>query len=539
MKGGLKQGNDQKQSSDHKEDVKKTKPIIKLSDVTSSNNSKSGIKSDDVYKKLKEDKKKLKRELINKENEILNLKRIISDKEKETQNNFIPLMEAKKITSKALKKGSAAQRFINVLDNSSINYKLKKNAINQLLRNAFGVINYKKNKCPETLKYTDSHLKLFRQEQLILLAENERLTLQMKELKKQILDNKIDILKKNEKNYIHPMRNNKKEQENKNINQSDESYIELDADVVEKNLISLIKNIRMAQIKLLYFAFQKIKNNLYQSSEYINKSNNATVSLNYSIHSLNSIIKYKRLLIIGSSFYKLLTYNKNNYFHFNAKSPGINTIHRYIKPSFNFNNRYNEKYNEKYNSNVDINGKNQNICTSNYVIKPYYYDNLPSALYNNNKNGSIHLQGIKNEVINDILIDENNINNNFINKINKSNHKHCQLFLEKIFTNQKFLHNTNSSYNSSSNNNNSDNNNNNNNNNNNTFSDKQKVNKNSYYDLGITINNKNNNNDEEYYNDNKKNEQYSFYDELDPVDSFNHSFNSKYMSDIVTYEKPN
>ncbi|CRH01430.1 conserved Plasmodium protein, unknown function [Plasmodium relictum] len=318
------------------------------------------ISKNDVYisedcKKLKEDKKKLKKELSTKEIEINNLKKILEDREKDIKLNYIPLKEARKITYKALRKGSAAQKFINLIESNSINYKLKKIAINQLITNAFGVMHYQKSRYPEVLKYKDSHLKLFRQEQLILLAENERLTLQMKELKKQLLDNKIENLKTNEKSLITSMKRNTKDLENKN-NNIDDNFIELDADIVEKNFINLIKNIKIAQLKLLFFAFRKLSNNVYSNSDPTNVNASMIYSLKQGTDILNNILKNKRIIIKYNAFYKLLNYNVNNVL---------------------YNSKYLHRINKYSSCNYSDKKKDQGI--SHFVYKPYYYDNLPSA----------------------------------------------------------------------------------------------------------------------------------------------------------------
>ncbi|CRG94691.1 conserved Plasmodium protein, unknown function [Plasmodium gallinaceum] len=318
-------------------------------------NLKIDINNNEEYKKLKEDKKKLKKELSIKETEINNLKKILEDKENDIKLNYIPLKEARKITFKALRKGSAAQKFISLIESNSINYKLKKKAINILLTNAYGVLHHQKNRYSDVLKYTDSHLKLFRQEQLILLAENERLTMQMKELKKQLLDNKIENIKKNEKNLITPMKRNTESIEKKN-NNTDDNFVELDADIVEKNFINLIKNIKIAQLKLLFFAFRKLSNNVYNNVDPTNVSANMINSLKHGMDILNNILKNKKTVITCNAFYKLLNCNINNLLY---KSKYLQKINKYS--SCNYSNPKN----------------GQRI--SHFVYKPYYYDNLPSA----------------------------------------------------------------------------------------------------------------------------------------------------------------
>ncbi|SCM04108.1 conserved Plasmodium protein, unknown function [Plasmodium chabaudi chabaudi] len=359
--------------------------------------SKSGIKydiqNDENYKKLKEEKKKLKKDLLVKDSEINSLKKALEERDRDTKTNYMPLNEARKITYKALRKGSAAQKIVNLIVGSSINYKLKKNALNTLLINAYGIMHNKKNNnYPEILKYTDSHLKLFRQEQLILLAENERLTIQMKDLKKQLLDNKIDILKKNENKLFCSMKKISKNVNNynsnitnynaNNVDNNENDYIELDADLVEKNFIKLIKNIQIAQFKLLCYAFRKLTNNFYCNSHFNNQGLGLTSALKYGTENLNKILKYKTFINLCTSFYKLLLYNENNYIY-NDKNCNYNNV--------NINPYENNNYSR-------LKRKSNNNGIANYVFKPYYYDNLPSAMFDT-KNKKYSLSKIKNNNI--------------------------------------------------------------------------------------------------------------------------------------------
>ncbi|ANQ09370.1 Uncharacterized protein PCOAH_00046220 [Plasmodium coatneyi] len=334
-----------------------------------SNSSKHDLSNDESYKKLKEDKKRMKKELLIKDSEIKSLRKLLEERDKDTKINYIPLNEARKITYKALRKGSAAQKFIYLIESNSINYKLKKNAINQLVLNAFGVMHHQKNRYPEILKYTDSHLKLFRQEQLILLAENERLTLQMKELKKQLLDNKIEILKKNEKNLIMSMRKGMKEIPSAagvtGVDEDGDNYVELDADIVEKNFINLIKNFKIAQLKLLFYAFRKLSNNLYYNADPVNISASMSSSLKRGVDILSNILRYKKRISTCAAFYKLLTHNDNNFVYNNRRYSEQSHMVPFVNPTC-----FIQNGNKKIGEGI-----------SNYVFKPYYYDNLPSATY--------------------------------------------------------------------------------------------------------------------------------------------------------------
>ncbi|EUD69431.1 hypothetical protein C922_00294 [Plasmodium inui San Antonio 1] len=341
--------------------------------VNKSNNPKPDLSNDESYRKLKEDKKRLKKELLIKDSEINSLRKLLEERDKDTKVNYIPLSEARKITYKALRKGSAAQKFIYLIESNSINYKLKKKAINQLVLNAFGVMHHQKNRYPEILKYTDSHLKLFRQEQLILLAENERLTLQMKELKKQLLDNKIDILKKNEKNLIMSMRKGMKQipsaageagPSGTLADHDEENYVELDADVVEKNFINLIKNFKIAQLKLLFYAFRKLSNNLYYNNYPVNFSTSLSSSLKRGVDILSNMMRYKKRASTCAAFYKLQTHNDKSFVYNNRRYSEQRHMNRFANPSC-----------------LIQNSKKIGEGISNYVFKPYYYDNLPSATF--------------------------------------------------------------------------------------------------------------------------------------------------------------
>lgn len=373
-------------------------------------------------KRLKDETKKLRKQLLGSEQNASNLQKLLKDAENEKQLYYIPLKDARKITYKALRKGSAAQHLINVIQNNSIDYKLKKKAINQLMLNAFGVIhNIKKTAIPDMLKYTDSHLKLFRQEQLILLAENERLAEQIKELQKQVLDNKIEHLKKNEAKYIIPMRTTDTNQKSKyNESQVDENYIELDADMVENKLNALIKNIKMAQFRLICFAFRKLTNNVCRNidiSDVDDKMNKIRTSTG--ILKLSHILEKKKSRTIESIFYKLLYGNKSppgnihnnmhysmntdNYNHDPAR--GVSFERGYNNGDFPNIDKHNSSRNvrqqpgnhlnnitrndmyklEDYYRNTGYSNfpagvdKSRNKNTPYFIHKPHYYNNLPSA----------------------------------------------------------------------------------------------------------------------------------------------------------------
>ncbi|SOV83390.1 conserved Plasmodium protein, unknown function [Plasmodium sp. gorilla clade G3] len=460
--------------------LKESKSTEKENEKKSSTNDiKYDITNDENYKKLKEDKKRLKKELLSKENEISNLKKILDDRDKDTKSNYISLNEARKITYKALRKGSAAQLFINLIESNNINYKLKKEALNNLITNAFGVIRHeKKDRYSEIFKYTDSHLKLFRQEQLILLAENERLTIQLKDLKKQLLDNKIEYMKKNERNLITCMKKNAKDNNrinNKynnidsnytifnNNNNDDDDYVELDADIVEKNFNNFIKNIKIAQLKLLYYAFRKLSNNLCYNYEQVNNNTNMLYSLKQGIEKLNNIMKYKINKKISYIFYMLLFYNSNHFIYNRMKNKQHSRNNK--KDRMIFSHHINEYSNCDY-PNMK---KNNHQGISNYVFKPYYYDTLPSASYDNrnkiynknkgnNNDNNYNYNNIESSmykfkkdcIIRDInykdrfyfepmLYNNNQHINNHMNKTNNTNHTnvHRNSYIDLAIQNKK------------------------------------------------------------------------------------------------------
>ncbi|SBT80436.1 conserved Plasmodium protein, unknown function [Plasmodium malariae] len=428
--------------------------------------------NDENYKKLKEDKKRLKKELLIKDSEINSLKKILEEKDKSTKVNYIPLNEARKITYKALVKGSAAQKFIHLIESNSINFKLKKKAINQLVLNAFGDMHHQKNRYPEILKYTDSHFKLFRQEQLILLAENERLTLQMKELKKQLLDNKIEYFKRNEKNLISTMKRSAIDKGKKTSScnyTGDDNYVELDADIVEKNFINLIKNFKIAQLKLLFYAFRKLSNNLYYNSDAVNINASFISSLKRGVEILNNILKYKKIVIISNSFYKLLSYNDSNFlYNNNRKYSYLTNINHYTKNDYTYENIKKKK-------------KKKSHGISNFVFKPYYYDNLPSATYDV-KNKRCTLNKLKkNCIIRDILSNDDAVD---------------ETIYDPFFFQNKILNNSTATTNAY-----------------------HKIYKNSYFDLGLD---KNNDNSEKrsYYSDLDYFGEFSTYDKEKFIDMF-------------------
>eukprot|EP00918_Siedleckia_nematoides_P008757 GHVU01019210.1.p2 GENE.GHVU01019210.1~~GHVU01019210.1.p2 ORF type:complete len:211 (-),score=31.12 GHVU01019210.1:1966-2598(-) len=102
------------------------------------------------------------------------------------RDNCIALPEARKLTYKALRKGRALQYLATLFEGSSFSYGAKRTGMLQLARNAAGsgVFAYRNllGVSPGTTPYNDAQLILLRKEQLVLMAENERLLQQVKQL---------------------------------------------------------------------------------------------------------------------------------------------------------------------------------------------------------------------------------------------------------------------------------------------------------------------------------------------------------------------
>eukprot|EP01068_Selenidium_serpulae_P008210 Selendium_serpulae@DN4920_c0_g1_i3.p1 len=137
--------------------------------------------------------KRLRRELRIHREELARRRVALEDMSRQIEkirDESIPLKEARKITYKALRKGRALQYIAHLFTHSSVNFDLKRHSFNVLAKNAFGEgpFLYRNRPGgdgtrPGILKpYTDSQLMLLRQEQLVLMAENERLVNQVKNL---------------------------------------------------------------------------------------------------------------------------------------------------------------------------------------------------------------------------------------------------------------------------------------------------------------------------------------------------------------------
>ncbi|KAL5367669.1 hypothetical protein CPHLJ_7g3540 [Cryptosporidium parvum] len=140
------------------------------------------------FKKLRQNVKQLQDELQ---------KRISAEAELESEvkrlhEETIPLSAARALTHVALCKGRALEILSGMTSSNSVNTSNLRWAFRSLYKFAFGDIAYAK-KIGEDRSaqyhYNETQLRLFRQEQLLLLAENERLSSQIKNLQLELAQN--------------------------------------------------------------------------------------------------------------------------------------------------------------------------------------------------------------------------------------------------------------------------------------------------------------------------------------------------------------
>eukprot|EP00923_Selenidium_pygospionis_P028787 GHVN01051504.1.p1 GENE.GHVN01051504.1~~GHVN01051504.1.p1 ORF type:complete len:569 (-),score=90.35 GHVN01051504.1:661-2367(-) len=137
-------------------------------------------------KRLRRETKVLREEMLRRRLAMEDLQKAMDT----LQDESITLKEARKLTYKALRKGRALQFLAHMFSHSSVNYDLKRYSFNVLAKNAFGEgpFLYRYGPQNEGMRpgmlhpYNDSQLLLLRQEQLTLMAENERLVTQVKAL---------------------------------------------------------------------------------------------------------------------------------------------------------------------------------------------------------------------------------------------------------------------------------------------------------------------------------------------------------------------
>ncbi|CDJ35999.1 uncharacterized protein EMH_0004420 [Eimeria mitis] len=160
----------------HEEDAKNhLEQISQLKQQIVDNERTSKEELANLTNKYEEETNKLKTQLKNTSDELHHLK--------ETS---LPLVEARKLTFKALRKGRALQYIAQLYTNNTVLVAVKREALYKLLENAVGtdhaVFRATHGFACGVHPYTESHLRLLRQEQLILLAENERLQAQIQEM---------------------------------------------------------------------------------------------------------------------------------------------------------------------------------------------------------------------------------------------------------------------------------------------------------------------------------------------------------------------
>lgn len=140
------------------------------------------------YKKLRQNVKQLQEELQKRISAEAELENEVKRLHEET----IPLSAARALTHVALCKGRALEILSGMTSSNSVNTSNLRWAFRSLYKFAFGDIAFAK-KIGEDRSaqyhYNETQLRLFRQEQLLLLAENERLSSQIKNLQLELAQN--------------------------------------------------------------------------------------------------------------------------------------------------------------------------------------------------------------------------------------------------------------------------------------------------------------------------------------------------------------
>ncbi|PFH38449.1 hypothetical protein BESB_007910 [Besnoitia besnoiti] len=158
--------------------------------------------------------KKLNREVDAAENKTREKEREINDLKTEVQTlnshldeavedlrvlqaTSLPLNEARKLTYKALRKGRALECLGELFCRNTVTNKMVREGFNALVENALGVqhLAYRAEHGvgPGVHAAVDAQLRLFRQEQLLLLAENERLATELKEVQGSLLKRHMSL----------------------------------------------------------------------------------------------------------------------------------------------------------------------------------------------------------------------------------------------------------------------------------------------------------------------------------------------------------
>ncbi|KAH8739266.1 hypothetical protein FG386_000023 [Cryptosporidium ryanae] len=140
------------------------------------------------YKKLRQSVKQLQDELQKR----ISIEAELENEVKRLHEETIPLSAARALTHVALCKGRALEILSGITNSNSVNTSNLKWAFRSLYRFAFGDIAYAKKIGGDRsaqYHYNETQLRLFRQEQLLLLAENERLSSQVKNLQLELAKN--------------------------------------------------------------------------------------------------------------------------------------------------------------------------------------------------------------------------------------------------------------------------------------------------------------------------------------------------------------
>ncbi|EKX72866.1 conserved hypothetical protein [Theileria equi strain WA] len=110
-----------------------------------------------------------------------------SNDSKETDSQWLTTEQAHEISMMALQKGAAIERLVNVTRGNSVNIRAMKNAFFKLKAYTFGKDHpavTSATEDPGVFKFSQDQLRLLRQEQLMLLSENERLVDELQTIRK-------------------------------------------------------------------------------------------------------------------------------------------------------------------------------------------------------------------------------------------------------------------------------------------------------------------------------------------------------------------
>ncbi|KAL7067444.1 hypothetical protein ACR3K2_20850 [Cryptosporidium serpentis] len=140
------------------------------------------------YRKLKQNFKLLQDELQKRKK----AEQEMEDELRRLHEETIPLSAARALTHVALCKGRALEILSSMTSSNSVSTSNLRWAFRNLYKHTFGEIAYAKRLGEDRsaqYHYNETQLRLFRQEQLLLLAENERLSTQVKNLQVELVQN--------------------------------------------------------------------------------------------------------------------------------------------------------------------------------------------------------------------------------------------------------------------------------------------------------------------------------------------------------------